>query len=313
VWRTIARRLLGAIPLLFAMSIVVFSLVLIIPGDPAVTLAGENATPERVQEIRVALGLDRPVVEQYFDWLGGALQGDLGKSLTSSRRVSDVIADRLPISLTLAGSAILIGLLIGVPAGIVAALNRNRWPDRSATVGASLGVAMPNFWLGLVFVLVFAVRNPWFPASGFVRLSEDPAGWLHHLVLPALTLGTAASAEITRQLRGALSDVLLQDYVRTARAKGLRRWVVVGKHAAKNASIPVVTVLGLQFSLLLGGTVAVERVFGIPGLGTAIVDAVLGKDLPMIQGIVLLTTVAVVVINLLVDVAYGLLNPKVRA
>jgi peptide/nickel transport system permease protein len=295
------------------MSVVVFSLVLIIPGDPAVTLAGENATPERVQEIRVALGLDRPVVEQYFDWLGGALQGDLGKSLTSSRRVSDVIADRLPISLTLAGSAILIGLLIGVPSGIVAALNRNRWPDRSATVGASLGIAMPNFWLGLVFVLVFAVRNPWFPASGFVRFGEDPAGWLHHLVLPALTLGTAASAEITRQLRGALSDVMLQDYVRTARAKGLRRWVVVGKHAAKNASIPVVTVLGLQFSLLLGGTVAVERVFGIPGLGTAIVDAVLGKDLPMIQGIVLLTTVAVVVINLVVDVAYGLLNPKVRA
>jgi len=309
---TVVRRMVMAIPLLFASSIVVFSLVLAVPGDPAVTLAGDNATPERIEAIRVTLGLDQPLVEQYLTWLGNVLQGDLGTSLLSSKSVSDTILERLPVTLSLALTAIVIGLLIGVPAGVIAALNRNRWPDRVATVGASAGMAMPNFWLGLVFVVVFAVKNPWFPPSGYVRITEDPWEWLRHILLPALTLGTAASAEITRQLRGSLSDVLSTDYVRTARAKGLRRWSVVGKHAAKNASIPVVTVVGLQFSLMLGGTVAVERVFGIPGLGSSIVDAVLGKDLPMIQAIVLLLTVAVVFINLAVDIAYGYLNPKVR-
>lgn len=310
--RIIGRRLLAVIPMLFIMSIIVFSLVLVVPGDPAVTLAGDNATEEQIELIRARLGLDKPVVEQYLDWLGGVVQGDFGTSLLSSRGVAETIWSKLPVSLSLAVSAIAVGLAIGLPAGIIAALRRNRWPDRVSTVGASLGMAMPNFWLGLVFVIVLAVNNPWFPASGYVRISEDPWLWAKHLVLPALTLGTAAAAEITRQLRGSLSDVLQQDYVRTADAKGLRRWVVVGKHAAKNASIPVVTVLGLQFSLLLGGTVAVERVFGIPGLGTEVVDAVLAKDLPMIQGIVFFTTFAVIVVNLLVDVAYGFLNPRVR-
>lgn len=312
MWMTVIRRLLMAIPLLFASSIVVFSLVLAVPGDPAATLAGDNATPERIESIRLALGLDRPLVEQYLDWAGGVLQGDLGTSLLSSNSVSDTIVQRLPVTLSLALAAIVLGLLIGVPAGVVSALKRNRWPDRVSTVGASAGMAMPNFWLGLVFVVVFAVKNPWFPPSGYVRFTESPWEWLHHIFLPALTLATGAAAEITRQLRGSLSDALGTDYVRTARAKGLRRWSVVGKHAAKNASIPVVTVLGLQFSLLLGGTVAVERVFGIPGLGSSIIDAVLGKDLPMIQGIVLLLTFAVVMTNLVVDVAYGYLNPKIR-
>jgi peptide/nickel transport system permease protein len=310
--RIIGRRLLAVIPMLFIMSIIVFSLVLVVPGDPAVTLAGDNATEEQIGEIRARLGLDKPIVEQYLDWLGGVVQGDFGTSLLSSRGVAETIWSKLPVSLSLAFSAIFVGLAIGLPAGIVAALRRNRWPDRVSTVGASIGMAMPNFWLGLVFVVVFAVNNPWFPASGYVRITEDPWEWLRHLVLPALTLGTAAAAEITRQLRGSLSDVLDQDYVRTAEAKGLRRWVVIGKHAAKNASIPVVTVLGLQFSLLLGGTVAVERVFGIPGLGTEVVDAVLAKDLPMIQGIVFFTTFAVIIINLFVDITYGFLNPKVR-
>lgn len=312
MWRIIGRRLLAAIPMLFAMSILVFSLVLAVPGDPALTLAGENASEEKVEAIRASLGLDQSLVRQYLDWLGGAVRGDFGTSLLSSRGVTDTIMSKLPITMSLAFSAIAIGLLIGIPAGIIAALNRNRWPDRASTVGASLGMAMPNFWLGLVLVMVFAVYNPWLPASGYVRISESPTEWARHLLLPALTLGTAAAAEITRQLRGALSDVLQHDYVRTAEAKGLRRWVVVGKHAAKNASIPVVTVLGLQFSLLLGGTVAVERVFGIPGLGTEIVNAVLGKDLPMIQGVVFFTTLAVVAINLVVDITYGFLNPKVR-
>lgn len=311
--RIIGRRLLSAIPMLFVMSILVFSLVLVVPGDPALTLAGDNASPEQVERIRASLGLDKPLVQQYLDWLSGAVRGDLGTSLLSSRGVTETIFGKLPVTMSLAVGGILIGLSIGIPAGVLAALKRGKLLDRGATVGASLGMAMPNFWLGLVFVMVFAVYNPWFPASGYVRLSENPFEFARHLFLPALTLGTAAAAEITRQLRGSLSDVLQHDYVRTAEAKGLRRWVVVGKHAAKNASIPVVTVLGLQFSLMLGGTVAVERVFGIPGLGTEVVNSVLGKDLPMIQGIIFFTTLAVVVINLAVDIAYGYLNPKVRS
>lgn len=308
----IGRRLLAAIPMLFVMSIIVFSLVLMVPGDPALTLAGDNASEAQVEAIRESLGLNKPLVQQYLDWLSGAVRGDLGTSLLSSRGVTETIMSKLPITMSLAFGAIFLGILIGVPAGMVAALKRGKMLDRGATLGASIGVAMPNFWLGLVLVLIFAVNNPWLPASGYVCLTDDPFQWARHLVLPALTLGTAAAAEITRQLRGSLSDVLAHDYVRTAEAKGLRRWVVVGKHATKNASIPVVTVLGLQFSLLLGGTVAVERVFGIPGLGTEIVNSVLGRDLPMIQGIVFFTTLAVVVINLVVDITYGFLNPKVR-
>lgn len=308
----IGRRLLAAIPMLFVMSILVFSLVLMVPGDPALTLAGDNASPEQVERIRASLGLDKPIVQQYLDWLSSAVRGDLGTSLLSSRGVTETIMSKLPITMSLAFGAMFLGLLIGIPAGIMAALKRGKMLDRGATLGASVGVAMPNFWLGLVFVLIFAVNNPWLPASGYVRITDDPYQWARHLLLPALTLGTAAAAEVTRQLRGSLSDVLQHDYVRTAEAKGMRRWVVVGKHAAKNASIPVVTVLGLQFSLLLGGTVAVERVFGIPGLGTEIVNSVLGRDLPMIQGIVFFTTLAVIVINLVVDVTYGYLNPKVR-
>lgn len=308
----VVRRLIAGVPLLFLVSLIVFSLVLILPGDPAVTLAGDNATEEQVEEIRQTLGLDQPIVTQYVDWLGGAIQGDLGTSLYSSREVTDTIWTKLPVTLSITFAAMVIAVLIGVPAGIIAALNRNRWPDKAATVGASVGVAMPNFWLGLLLVTVFAVRNPWLPASGFVRFSEDPVEWARHLALPALTLGTAAASEIARQLRSSLSGVLEMDYLRTAEAKGLRSWAVVGKHAFKNAAVPVVTVLGLQFSLLLGGTVVVERVFGIPGLSTEVIDAVLNKDLPVIQGIVLFTALAVVVVNLLVDITYGFLNPKVR-
>lgn len=309
----ILRRLLALIPMLFLVSLIVFSLVLIIPGDPAITIAGENATEAQVEATRERLGLNDPVLVQYGRWAGSAIQGDLGTSLFSSRTVSGAIAERFPVTLSLTFSAILIAMLIAIPAGIIAATRRGTWMDRTATFGASLGVAMPNFWLGLVLVLVFALWNPWFPAIGYVGFTENPYQWARHMFLPALTLGTAAAAETTRQLRSALSDVLHQDYIRTARAKGLRNRVVVMKHALKNAAVPVVTVIGLQVSLLLGGAVIVEQIFGIPGLGQLAIRAVLERDIPMIQGVVVVTTVIVLFVNLLVDLTYGYLNPKVRS
>lgn len=309
----VVRRLLALVPLLFLVSLIVFSLVLIIPGDPAITIAGENATEAQIEATRDRLGLNDPLIVQYGRWAGNAIQGDLGTSLFSSRSVAGAIAERFPVTLTLTAASLAIALMISIPAGIAAATRRGTWVDRASTFGASLGVAMPNFWLGLVLVLVFALWNPWFPATGYVPISEDPVRWLRHITLPALTLGTAAAAETTRQLRSALSDVLQQDYIRTARAKGLPGWLVTFKHGLKNAAVPVVTVIGLQVSLLLGGSVIVEQVFGIPGLGQLAIRAVLERDIPMIQGIVVATTVTVLFVNLLVDLTYGWLNPKVRA
>lgn len=307
------RRLAFTIPILVLASFLVFGLLLLVPGDPAITLAGDNATEEQIEVIRDRLGLDDPVFVQYGRWAGDAVQGDLGDSLYSGRSVSKSIGERLPVTMSLAAVSVVIALLIAIPAGIVAATRRGTWVDTSATVGASLGLAMPSFWLGAVLALVFALRLRWLPATGYVPFSESPLDWLRHLILPGLTLGTAAAAETTRQLRSSLSDVLEQDYVRTARAAGLRGRTIVWKHSMKNAAMPVVTVLGFQVAFLLGGSVIVEQLFALPGLGGLAIRAVLDRDIPVIQGVVLFTTALVVGINLLVDLLYGWLNPKVRA
>jgi peptide/nickel transport system permease protein len=309
----VIRRLLALIPMVFLVSLMVFALVLLIPGDPAITISGENATEAQIEATRERLGLNDPVLVQYGRWAGNAIQGDLGTSLFSSRSVSGAIAERFPVTLTLTLAALIVALAISIPAGIIAAMNRGTWIDRLATVGASAGVAMPNFWIGLVLIILFALWNPWLPALGYVSITEDPWRAIRHLILPAITLGTSAAAETTRQLRSALSDVLHQDYIRTAKAKGLRGRAVIVRHALKNAAVPVITVIGLQVSLLLGGSVIVEQVFGIPGLGQLAIRAVLERDIPMIQGVVVVTTVIVLFVNLLVDLAYGWLNPKVRA
>jgi peptide/nickel transport system permease protein len=309
----VIRRLLALIPMVFLVSLMVFALVLLIPGDPAITISGENATEAQIEATRERLGLNDPVLVQYGRWAGNAIQGDLGTSLFSSRSVSGAIAERFPVTLTLTLAALIVALAISIPAGIIAAMNRGTWIDRLATVGASAGVAMPNFWIGLVLIILFALWNPWLPALGYVSITEDPWRAIRHLILPAITLGTSAAAETTRQLRSALSDVLHQDYIRTAKAKGLRGRAVIVRHALKNAAVPVITVIGLQVSLLLGGSVIVEQVFGIPGLGQLAIRAVLERDIPMIQGVVVVTTVIVLLVNLLVDLAYGWLNPKVRA
>ncbi len=308
----ILQRLLALVPLLFIVSLLVFSLVLVIPGDPAYMLAGEDATPEEIAEIREDMGLNDPVLVQYGRWAGGILRGDMGTSLFSDQPVLEVLIDRLPVTLSLAFAAIVISLLISVPAGIIAGTRPGRLSDRVVTVGASAGLAIPNFWLGLMLVLVFAIWNDWLPATGYVALTESPELWLRHILLPAFTLGLAAAAILTRQLRGAMVDVMNQDYIRTARAKGLPWRKVVLKHGLKNAAIPMVTILGLQANYLLGGTVIVEQIFGMPGLGQLAVASVFTRDLPMIQGVVIMAVFVAVFVNLLVDISYGYFNPKVR-
>lgn len=305
-------RILATIPVLVLVTFVVFGLVLLIPGDPAATIAGPDATVEDVAAVRERLGLDRPVLVQYWDWVTGALAGDLGTSLYTSRPVAASIGDGLPVTLSLTALALVISLVIAVPTAIASALRRGTWVDRVATIGSSLGIALPSFWLGLVFVLVFSLALGWLPATGYVPLNEDPGAWLRHLLLPSVTLGIAAAAESTRQLRGSILGVLQQDYVRTARAKGLLERTVLGKHVLKNAGVPLVTVLGLQVTTMLGGAVLVEQVFGVPGLGLVAIGAVTTRDVPVIQGIVLVAVLVAVVCNLLVDLTYGYLNPKVR-
>jgi peptide/nickel transport system permease protein len=308
----IVRRLLIMIPVLFLVSLMVFSLLLLVPGDPAVTLAGENASEEQIAATRERLGLDDPVLEQYGRWVSGVVRGDLGTSLFSSQDVTDAIVERLPATLSLAAGAITISLLLGIPSGILAAIFRGRWPDRMVGLGAASALAMPNYFVGMLLILVFAIWNPWLPATSYVPFSESPSQWFEHLILPWITLGLAAAAVVTRQLRSSLVGVLGQDYVRTARAKGMRGRTVVLKHASKNAAIPVVTVVGTQVAFALGGSVIVEQVFGIAGVGQLAVTAVLKRDLPIIQGVVVMTTLIVLFSNLLVDIAYGYLNPKVR-
>lgn len=305
-------RLVTTLPVLLIVTFVVFGLVLLIPGDPAVTIAGPDATTEQVAAVRERLGLNDPVPVQYWNWLVAAVQGDLGTSLFTSRPVATSIADSLPITMALTAAAVVVSLVIAIPLAIVSALRQGSWIDRLASMGSSLGIALPSFWLGMMLVLLFSINLGVLPATGYVPFADDPGQWARHLILPAITLGVAAAAESARQLRGSIIDVMKQDYVRTARAKGLRGFVVIGKHVMKNASVPLVTVLGVQITFMLGGALLVEQVFGIPGMGMVAINAVTQRDVPVIQGIVLIAVLVAMVVNLIVDVTYGFLNPKVR-
>ena len=308
----VARRLLAIVPLLFLISIIVFSLSFLIPGDPARTIAGPHATADRVVAVRHQLGLDHSVLHQYWQWLTHALSGNLGSSLFTHNTVASEIAHRFPVTLSLALGALVIALLIGIPAGIAAGTRPGSIIDRLVTLGTSTAIAVPDFWLGIVLVIIFAVKLQALPAIGYVPLTQSPVDWATHLYLPWFALGIAGAAPIARQLRGALIDVLAQDYIRTANAKGLSRPVIVLKHALKNAAIAPVTVIGIQFAYLLGGTVILERIFSLPGLGLYFFNALNGKDLPVIQGVTLVIALTFVVVNLIVDVLYAYINPKVR-
>lgn len=310
--RLILQRLLALVPLLFIVSVLTFSFTSLLPSDPVDLIIGDNGTQEQYELVRERLGMNQPVVVRYFQWLGRAVQGDLGTSFFNSVSVMGAVMQRLPVTLSLTAMSALIAILIGVAAGVAAALRPQSWVDRFATLGATFGQAVPNFWFGLILVAIFAVNLRWFPATGFTPITQSPWEWLRSVVLPSIALGTASSAAIARQVRSAMVGVLQQDYIRAARAQGLSARRVIFKHALTNAMVPVVAVLSFQITVLLGGALIVEQVFAINGLGTLAIGAVRQQDIPMLQGLVLVMVGLVVVVQLATDVVYGLLNPKAR-
>lgn len=310
--RLIAQRLLAMAPLLLIVSFLTFSLTALLPGDPADLILGDRATEEQYQMVHERLGYDQPFLLRYARWLERAVQGDLGSSFFNSVRVTDAVLQRVPATLSLTLVSVLISVVVGLSAGIAAALRPRSWVDRLATLGATIGQAIPNFWFGILLAAIFAVNLRWFPATGYTPLGQSLSGWLASITLPAIALGLSTSAAIARQVRSAMVGVLQQDYVRAALAQGLSRRRVIIKHALKNAMIPVVTVLSFQVTVLLGGALIVEQVFAINGIGSLAIAAVRQQDIPMIQGIVLVLVLIVMGVQLATDILYGLINPKAR-
>lgn len=309
----ILRRLLSMLPVLFIVSMIAFGLLYVLPGDPAVAILGENAgSQDTYLALRHDLGLDQPVYVQYLNWLGRVLHGDLGQSIRTHESVSGLLIQRVPISLYVGVAGLLFGLALGLAVAIVSALKPGSRIDSLGTVLAMGGVAIPSFWQALLFVYVFAVVLHWFPPSGFTSPFVDPLLSVRMLILPAIVLGTHSAAVIMRQGRSALMEVLEQDYVTTARSKGLGDRSVVSTHALKNAMIPIITVVGLQIGGLVSGAAITETVFAIPGVGRAAVDAIFFRDYPVLQGAVLVLTLAVLVTNLVTDVAYAYVDPRIR-
>ena len=307
----ILRKVGAALIVVFLASVLVFAGVRAIPGDPALAFAAEDRDPQVLAAIRDKYGLDDPLPVQYVRWIGLALQGDLGTD-TRGLPVAETIVTRLPLTLELAGLAILIGAVIGIPAGVIAAVRRGKASDYVATTVALFGLSVPHFWLGLLLIIVFAVNLGWLPAGGYVSFREDPIGNLEHMLMPALVLGTGLSAVLMRQMRSAMLTSLAADYVRTARAKGLSERSVVGRHALRNSLITITTVLGLQLGALISGAVVTEQIFGIAGFGRLTVDSVAQRDYALLQGVVLVVAVGYVAVNLVVDLTYSLINPRIR-
>lgn len=306
------RRLLSAIPVLLIVSLISFGLMRLIPGDPAAAIAGVSATPTEVEQLRRDLGLDQPLYVQLLDYYRGLARGDLGRSLLLGTGVFAATMERLPVTLGLSLYAMAFTLLIGLSSGIVAALRQNSWVDQAAMMFAMTGISVPNFFLGLLMIILFAVHLGWLPPGGYVPFGQDPAGWLASMTMPAFSLALLQAGLLARITRSSMLEVLRQDYIRTARAKGLPRRKVVLKHALSNALIPIVTVVGIIVSLLLSGAVVTEALFSIPGMGQLLTQAVLSRDYPMVQGGLLLVTTFLVLVNISVDVLYAVLDPRVR-
>ena len=307
----VRRTVISAVTLVL-ISLIVFTGVRMIPGDPARVMAGTDADAAGLEEVREKYGLHDPIPVQYVRWIGLALRGDLGESIRTRQSVAWTVAIKLPITVELACLALLIALALAIPAGVIAAVRRNTAWDVLASAASLCGVSIPNFWLGIMLILLVSVRLGWLPASGFVPLFEDPVANVKRMLMPALVLGTALAAVLMRQTRNAMIEVLSADYIRTARSKGLAGFAVVVRHALRNALIPVVTILGLQMGALMGGAVVTESIFVLPGFGRLIVEAVFTRDYPVVQGVVLITASSYVLINLLVDISYTVLNPRIR-
>lgn len=310
----IAQRLVQMIPVVLLVSIISFALLFLLPGDPARLILGDQqaGNQEAYEAVRKEMGLDRPVPLQYLDWLGKTLRGDLGKSTRDRQPVTEGIRERLPVTLELAAFALLLALVIALPAGIVSAMRPNSWWDRVFSVFSLAGVAVPHFWLGILLIYGLAIFAKLLPPSGHVAFTEDPRANVAHLILPAITLGLGIAAVIMRQTRSALLEVLQQEYIVAARAKGLSNRKVVLRHALKNALIPVITVIGLQVGLLFGGAVITESIFSIPGIGRWAVDSILQRDFPVVQAVCLIMAIGVLLTSLATDCVYAFIDPRIR-
>lgn len=309
--RIIAARLLAVLPVIFLITVFAFLIVELIPGNVVYAIVGDDADAETVARITRELGLNDPVLQRYATWVGGMIQGDFGRSLYSGEPVGRMIAQRLPTTLSLTLFSVLFGLVIGVPIGIISGVTTNPTVDRIAGIATTISIAVPNYVFALLFALILALQLRLFPTTGYIGIANDPARWAYHLFLPSLALAFAPAAVVARQLRGALKEVLKSDYIRTARAKGLRRGQIIWRHGMRNASGPALTALGIQVAHLLSGAVAIELIFALPGLGQLAITAVTNRDFTVIQAVVVVGALAVVFVNLLVDLAYMILNPKV--
>ena len=310
--RYLVYRLLSAIPVLLIVSLLSFLIIFLVPGDPASEIAGPGASADEVSRIRQSLGLDQHVGIRMLAWYQRLLQGDLGQSILLNRGVTTAILERAPVTLSLAGLALVLSLGLALVLGVVAAVRQNTWVDQSAMTTALLGLSLPDFWVGLVMIYLFAVLLGWFPTGGYVEMSKGVGPWLRSLIMPATALGLAQLGLLARITRATMLEVLRQDYVRTARAKGAPERNVIGRHALANTLIPGVTVIGIIVGILLGGAVVVESVFALPGVGRLIIGAILRRDYPVIQGGLLLTASIYVFVNILVDILYAWLDPRVR-
>ena len=308
----LVRRTAQMLLALLGVSIIVFAIIHLVPGDPIRTALGTRFDPDIYEALRVRNGLDKPIVVQYFSWLGNAVTGDLGVSFRSGRPVTEMVLERLPATITLAFSALVIALIVALPLGTLSAIRQGTVLDDIATTASQIGVSVPDFWAGIMYILLFSLTLSWLPPSGFTPITEDPVDWLRHLILPALSVGLVSGAIIFRFVRSSVLEAMNQDYVRTARAKGLSEWAVIRGTVLPNAWIPIVTVVGLQLGFLLGGVVVVETIFAWPGLGRLALLAVQDRDFPVLQGAVLYIAFMFLLISLLVDLLYGVLDPRIR-
>lgn len=307
------RRLIGSVVVMWAVATLVFFMLRIVPGDPIAAMLADAGGPDEIAAMRRKLGLDQSVFIQYVKWLGNMLQGDLGNSIYGSRiPVTQILVEAIPRTLSLSLLAFFIALIIAVPAGILSATRRNTMTDTTVSLFAFLGLSMPDFWLAILLIIVFAANLQWLPAIGYEPMAEGIWSWFRHLILPAIAIGTAFSAIIARMIRSSLLEVLKADYMRTARAKGLSWRVIMFGHALPNALIPVITVIGIAFALLISGAVVVENVFAIKGLGRVLIEGILNRDYPVVQGAVLVVSAIFVFSNLIVDLLYGVVDPRIR-
>jgi peptide/nickel transport system permease protein len=308
----ILKRLVAAVPVLLLVSLISASIMHLVPGDPAAVMAGQNATDAEIAQIREQLGLNRPFPVKLAGWYADLARGDLGNSILLNRPVLQAIGERVPVTLALGGFALFLTVAVGVPCGVVAAIKANTWVDQAVLTLALIGVSVPNFWLSLMLIVLFGVMLDWLPAGGYIPFADDPVGWVRCLILPAFSLALLQIGLLARITRATVLEILQQDYIRTARAKGLPALMVVGKHVLKNVLVPVVTVVGISFGLLLSGSVVIETVYSIPGMGRLLANAIFGRDYPMIQGGLLITAAVLVLLNLVVDVLYAVIDPRIQ-